>query len=139
MKGGRDRSFPINLELRPIMDAIHRSPDGYVFHGPLGGRLKADTVRNILIRDVLTPLAERFPTPPGDIGFANGRLHSFRHFFCSLCANKNVAQQTVMTWLGHRDSKLVSHYYHLHDDEAKRQMGKLKLTGNDLASCETTE
>ncbi|CAN5277383.1 hypothetical protein BH11PLA2_BH11PLA2_30930 [soil metagenome] len=127
LKGGRDRSFPINPELRPLLESISRKPDGFVFHGPRGGRLKADTVRNILIRDVLKPLAKKFPTPEGENGFADGRLHSFRHFFCSLCANRQVPQQVVMKWLGHQDSKLVAHYYHLHDDEARRQMMKIKL------------
>ena len=133
-KGGRNRSFPLHPELRPVLEALPRLSDGYVFHGPLGGRLKADTVRNVLIRDVLGPLSERFPTPSGETGFASGRLHSFRHFFCSLCANRNVPQQMVMCWLGHLDSKLVAHYYHLHDEEAQRQMQKIQLTGSDMTS-----
>jgi len=133
-KGGRDRCFPLNPELRPVLEAMHHAADGFVFHGPLSGRLKADTVRNILIRNVLKPLSKKFPTQSGEIGFQDGRLHSFRHFFCSLCANKNVPQQTVMRWLGHQDSKLVAHYYHLHDDEAQRQMQKIQLTGRAIAS-----
>ena len=32
-----------------------------------------------------------------------------------------------MRWLGHKDSRMVEHYYHLHDDEARRQMGRIKL------------
>lgn len=127
LKSGRNRSFPIHDELRPVLESIARNADGYVFHGPLGGRLKADTVRNILVREVLKPLAKKFPTPPDEIGFKDGRLHSFRHFFCSLCAHNKVPQQTVMSWLGHQNSKLIAHYYHLYDDEAHRQMGKIKL------------
>ncbi len=138
-KGGRDRSFPLNPELRPVLEAMSRNTDGYVFHGPLGGRLKADTVRNILIRDVLKPLANQFPTPGGEFGFKDGRLHSFRHFFCSLCANNNVPQQMVMRWLGHRDSKLVAHYYHLHDEEAQRQMQKIQLRGSGVATDSSAE
>jgi integrase len=138
-KGGRDRSFPLNPELRPILVNMPQHADGYVFHGPLGGRLKADTVRNVLIREVLKPLSVRFPTPEGEVGFKDGRLHSFRHFFCSLCANKNVPQQMVMRWLGHRDSKLVAHYYHLHDEEAQRQMEKIQLQQTGIASQTTSE
>ena len=62
-----------------------------------------------------------------EIGFKDGRLHSFRHYFCSTCANSGVPEQVVMNWLGHRSSAMVRHYYHLHDDEAQRQMAKLKL------------
>jgi integrase len=77
----------------------------------------------------LTPLHERFPAAPGQISFADGRLHSFRHFFCSTCANNGVPEQVVMQWLGHRDSAMVRHYYHLHDEEAQRQMRRLSILG----------
>jgi integrase len=58
---------------------------------------------------------------------ASGRLHSFRHYFCSRYANSGVPEQVVMAWLGHADSKMVRHYYHLHDDEAQRQMKRLQF------------
>jgi integrase len=106
-------------------------------HGPKGGRLKADTVRVILIRDVLKVLSGRFPSSSGQVGFVDGRLHSFRHFFCSLCANRGVAQQVVMRWLGHSESRMVEHYYHLYDEEARRQMGRIRLfekAGDDVAA-----
>ena len=82
-KTGRSRAFPIHEDPRRVLETLPRSPDGRIFHGPRGGRLKADVVRRVLIRDVLEKLKGRFPTPPGEIGFINGRLHSFRHFFCS--------------------------------------------------------
>ena len=127
LKSGRGRTFPIQEELLPALRALPRHPDGSVFHGPRGGRLKPDVVRRVLIREVLEPMAGRFPTPEDEVGFADGRLHSFRHFFCSLCANRGVSQRVVMRWLGHKDSRMVEHYYHLHDDEARRQMGRIKL------------
>ena len=34
-----------------------------------------------------------------------------------------------MEWLGHADSATVRHYYHLHDDEAQRQMSLLDFLG----------
>ncbi|QDU59956.1 site-specific tyrosine recombinase XerC [Planctomycetes bacterium Pan216] len=128
-KGRRGRTFPIQDDLLPVLSDMGRHKDGYIFHGPLGGRIKADTVRRILIREVLFPLADRFPTAEGDIGFIHGRLHSFRHFFCSMCANRGVGQQVVRRWLGHKESRMVDHYYHLHDDEARRQMQRLRLFG----------
>jgi integrase len=127
LKSGRDRSFPIQEELLTALRVLLRHPDGAVFHGPRGGRLKPDFVRRVFIRDVLNALAERFPSPIDEIGFADGRLHSFRHFFCSLCANCAVSQRVVMRWLGHKGSRMVEYYYHLHDDEARRQMGLIKL------------
>ena len=60
-------------------------------------------------------------------GFKHGRLHSFRHYFASTCAN-NVLIQMLMDWLGHRDSKMIRHY-HMHDDQARRTMNGIKFLG----------
>jgi len=130
IKNRRSRSFPIHEDLRRLLEARPRGSDGLVFHGPRGGVLKPDTVRNILLREALTPLAERFPMPEGEIGLQDGRLHSFRHYFCSVCANSGVPEQVVMQWLGHQQSAMVRHYYHLHDDEAQRQMKRLKFVSD---------
>jgi hypothetical protein len=46
-----------------------------------------------IIRDVLTPLSKEFPTPKGEIGFIDGRVHSFRHYFCSVCSNSGTPEQ----------------------------------------------
>jgi integrase len=97
-----------------------------VFHGPRGGLLKADTLRVVLRRDVLAPLAERFPAAAGETGFADGRLHSFRHYFVSKCARDGVPEQTVMRWVGHQDSNIVRRYFHLHDETAQQQMGRVR-------------
>ena len=141
-KSGRSRSFPIQTKLRQLLEGQTPAPDGLVFHGPRGGRLKPDTVRQILIRDVLTPLGDRFSVPVGQVGFSDGRLHSFRHFFCSACSNRGVPEQVVMAWLGHRDSAMVRHYYHLHDTEAQRQMRRLDFfedAGDSVVSGDVSE
>ena len=102
---------------------------GNVFRGPRGGQLKPDTVRLILVRDVIKPLTKKFPHREDEIGFADGRLHSFRHYFCSTCANSGIPENMVMRWLGHRSSEMGQHYYHLHDAEAKRRMDTLNFIG----------
>ena len=128
-KSHRSRSLPIHEDL---LDVLKQCPKSgiFVFRGPRGGRLKADTVRNVLITKVLYPLAEQFPSSNGVKGFKEGRLHSFRHYFCSDCANSNVPELTVMEWLGHADSDMVRHYYHLNDEESQRQMKRLTLLGD---------
>jgi integrase len=131
-KTGCSRSVPIFEELKLVLDSLERQPDGFVFHGPRGGRLKPDTVRLLLIRDVLQPLKERFPALEGAPGFADGRLHSFRHYFCSVCVIKHVPEQMVMNWLGHSDSKMVRHYFHLRDEDAQQQMKRLDFLGSGL-------
>jgi integrase len=126
-KSGNSRSFPIQDSFREVLVGLSKSGDGLVFHGPLGGKIKADTVRRILIRDVLRPLAARFPSNPCETGFIDGRLHSFRHYFCSNCANLGVIERVLMKWLGHRNSRMVHRYYHLHDEESIRQMKQVRL------------
>jgi integrase len=45
-----------------------------------------------------------------------------------------VPEQVVMRWLGHQDSLMVRHYYHLHDDEAQRQMQRVNFVGDSTAT-----
>ncbi len=60
----------------------------YVFLCPRGGRLKPDTVRNILVREVIAKVKDKFPKMyPGERCFKDGRLHNLQHYFCSTCAN----------------------------------------------------
>lgn len=128
LKSGRSRSFPIHPDLRIVLDRLPRR-DAYIFHGPRGGRIKPDTIRNILVREVIKPLAEQFPKRGDEKGFEDGRVHSFRHYFCSKCANSGVPERMVMAWLGHQDSEMVRIYYHLHDDESRRHMAALDFLG----------
>lgn len=124
-KSHRDRILPIHRELRPILEHLRHHPDGRVFHGPLGGKIKPDTVRNVLTKEVLAPLAKTFPAVGDAPGISAGRLHSFRHFFCSMSADNGVPEQMLMAFLGHRDSEMIRHYYHMQQDEARKQMNKL--------------
>jgi integrase len=80
-----------------------------------------------LIRDVIKPLSGQFPGRTGKKSFIDGWLLSFRHYFASACANQGIAERIVMDWLGHADSAMVRHYYHLHDQESRRQMARLDL------------
>lgn len=78
------------------------------------------------------PLKKRFPVEDGEQGFINGRIHSFRHYFCSVCSNSGVPEQVLMRWLGQRSSKMVRRYYHLHTEESKSQMSKINPLGGAL-------
>lgn len=59
----------------------------------------------------------------------HGRLHSFRHYFCSTFAISGVPERMVMDWLGHADSEMIRHYYRLHDEDAKQRMNGLDFLG----------
>jgi integrase len=50
------------------------------------------------------------------------KLHSFRHYFASLCANHNIAYRKALAWLGHSSSQMLDLYYHLNDDESQQAM-----------------
>ncbi len=87
-------------------------------------------IRNALVREVITPLTELFPKQfENERSFEDGRLHSFRHYFCSVCANTGIPERITMNWLGHADSEMVRHYYHLNDEESRRKMDQLNLLG----------
>lgn len=85
---------------------------------------------NVFVRRVVMPLADRFPSGKGEVGFKDGRLHSLGHFFCSWCSSEGISEQVVMRWLGHTDSKMAQHYFHLPNGEARRLMVRLRLYGN---------
>jgi integrase len=127
------RSLPIHPDLRKVLIGLVQRTDGRVFHGPCGGRLKPDIIRTVFISKVLKPLGKQFVSPTGEANLLQGRLHSFRHYFCSKCARDGVAIQTLMLWLGHSDSAMIRHYFHLHDDQAQSQMNKIRSVGSPSA------
>lgn len=131
VKNRRSRSFPIHADWVSVLNRL-RKVDRYVYHGPRCGRLKPDTARRALIDHLVTPLLVRFPSPDDEQGFKDGRFHSFRHFFCSSCADNGVPERMVMEWLGHQDSEMVRHYYHLNDDESRRRMDQLDPLGGNV-------
>ena len=114
--------------LRRVLLTLAKRADGRIFHGPWG-RLKPDTVRITLMRDVIEPLKSRFPTPSGEIGFENGRVHSFRQYFCSQAFQSGAAEVDVKEWLGHKDSKMVAHYRHLRSEDSQRKMQQIDFLG----------
>ncbi len=63
LKGKRSRSIPLNADFWQVLERMPHHADGLVFHGPRGGLLKPDTVRLVLVREVIAPLKGRFPTP----------------------------------------------------------------------------
>ncbi len=83
LKSGRSRSFPLHADLAAVLTRLPKT-DVYAFHGPSGGRLKPDFVRRMLVKQVLTPLAEKFPAVNGGQSFIDGRRHTFRHYFESV-------------------------------------------------------
>lgn len=130
-KGKRNRCVPICAELFQVLATLQKGkhPDSRIYHGPRGGILKADTVRNVFIRGVIQALQAEFPTPPGEIGFQHGRLHSFRHYFTSQAFRDGATEAEIMEWLGWRDSKMVAHYRHLRREDGQRRIDQIVFLG----------
>jgi len=61
-------------------------------------------------------------------------LHSFRHYFCSVCANRDIAEQMLMTWLGHKHSDMVKRYYHGDRYVATQMMNQITFLGEEDAA-----
>lgn len=72
-------------------------------------------------------LKKEFPTPPGEIGFEHGCLHSFRHFFVSECFRQGATESQIMDWVGHKDSKIVALYRHLRPEDSLKQMSQISF------------
>ena len=129
-KSKRTRNIPILAPVRTVLEQLRlrKYDDDLVLHAHRGGILDHDTIREAFIRDVLTPLGERFPKKNEDAqNLLDGRFHSFRHYYCSSCSNQNVAERVVANWLGHAGGKIIRRYYHLKDDQSLALAASLKF------------
>ncbi len=128
-KGRRSRTLPLHPVLKEYLATIERHADGYVFHALRGGRLRSRNLLQTFLDDVIEPLKAKFPTPAGEIGFEHGRIHSFRHYFCSQSFLGGASEGEIREWLGHSDSKMVEHYRHLRSEDAQRKMARIDFLG----------
>ncbi|QDT36854.1 Tn916 familye transposase [Stratiformator vulcanicus] len=122
-KNGKSREVPIHPELRPILERLRTDSPGYVFRTASGHKLRPDRLREQFVAKALRPILDEFPD---DRLLAKGRLHSFRHHFCSEAIRQGVSQQTAMSWMGHHDPAMTQHYFHLHHKDAAREISKLE-------------
>lgn len=134
LKGKKSRSLPILPELLPILKSLPRHPDGFLFHARSGTRIRDRRVLESLQKHIIAPLAPQFPTPVGELGFADGVTHGFRHFFCSAMANRGVPEHMIMSWLGHRSSRMVRHYYTLHSEVARAAVPDIRIVPTAVAA-----
>lgn len=131
IKGKRGRTLPMHPAFREVLTALTRHRDGLVFHGQKGGRLSDRRVLDALQRRVIEPLKKEFPTSDGEIGFSQGTIHGLRHFFCSQAYRSGARDAELLEWLGHRDSKVMQLYRHLHREDSHRRMEQIDFLGRD--------
>lgn len=70
-------------------------------------------------------MTKTIATPPGEIGFADVRFHSFRHYFCSQCFLGGASEAKIRECMRRLGSKIVELYRHLRREDAARKMGKI--------------
>lgn len=117
-KDRESRLIPIHPSLREHLEAITQSGER-VFYDPDGSR--ALIQRKLL--GALKRLCARceFENPK------QYKLHSFRHFFCSMAAQNNLSYRYVLSWLGHSDSKIAEMYFRMFDDTAEQAMSSIEF------------
>lgn len=123
-KGKRSRIVPLNHDLKTVLEELlaEKHTDGFIFHDPNGKRIIAKRFLNIFRRRVLNKLKGEFPTPDSEIGFENGTVHGFRHYFVSEAFQLNFSETEIMDWVGHRSSAMVHHYRHKRPGMSQQRM-----------------
>lgn len=124
-KSGTTRRIPVWGALKPFLKLKRGLPKDLVFTSPDGKRLKQDDVRHALTKLAEQVTGSKRSKVPGTLAAITP--HSFRHFFVSECCRQGVAERVVMKWVGHRDSKLVQHYFHLREEASQALMKQLNF------------
>ena len=68
-------------------------------------------------------------------GFENPqqyKLHTFRHFFASYCAQQNLSYKYILEWMGHSSSAILDMYFTMNDRQARRAMNSLSFNSEKL-------
>lgn len=125
-KSRRSRAIPIHNDLKRVFKSIKIQEKSKVFRGPLGGKLKPDTVRNVLIRDVLPAVAKQLYPKVKSPSILSGRVHSFRHTFCTLAYRAGWPERKILDLMGHTDSNITRLYRHMAFDEFRNAMDKFE-------------
>lgn len=120
-----------NRRVRQLLEGLPRKPDGRVLHAERGGVLHPNSVLHVFVQRVIEPLKEMFPSPPDEIRFEHGRLHSFRHYFCTQAFLGGASVAEIKEWLGHADSKMVEHYKHLGHRDLQRKMDQINFMAEE--------
>ena len=55
------------------------------------------------------------------------KLHTFRHFFASYCAQQNMSYKYVLEWMGHSSSAILDMYLTMNDRQAQAAMNTISF------------
>ncbi|MFC1677704.1 tyrosine-type recombinase/integrase, partial [Planctomycetota bacterium] len=127
-KDKEDRFVPIHIEkLKPILCSLPKKFE-LVFLMPDGRQVSAKKLRRYLKR-----LCKQ-------CGFENPKqykLHTFRHFFASYCAQQNLSYKYILEWMGHSSSAILDMYFTMNDRHSQNAMNSLSFSSSENAENRT--
>ena len=136
-KTGKSRRIPMHSDLRGVLAELQAGCNGRrsVFVGPRGGSLKPDTVRNILRRDVIHPVAAQLYPGQQHAPILQGCVHSSRHHFCTAAYRAGLSERDILDLMGHASSAITRRYRHVQAEDHRIVIAKM----NTLITLPATE
>lgn len=120
-KDKEDRFIPVHTKkLEPIIQTLPRKSE-LMFLMPNGRQVSAKKLRRYL-----KSLCRQ-------CGFENPmqyKLHTFRHFFASYCAQQNMSFKYVLEWMGHSSSAILDMYFTMNDRQAQVAMNSMTFNSS---------
>jgi integrase/recombinase XerD len=124
-KDKEDRFIPIHArKLKPLLQSLPRRCE-LVFLMPDGKKVSPKKLRRYLKN-----LCRQ-------CGFQNPwqyKLHTFRHFFASYCAQRNLSHKYVLEWMGHSSSAILDMYFTMNDRHAQAAMNSMSFEAEKTKS-----
>jgi integrase len=127
-KDKEDRFVPVHRgKLKPLLQALPTESE-LVFLMPDGRQVSAKKLRRYL-----KSLCKQ-------CGFENPKqfkLHTFRHFFASYCAQQNMSYKYVLEWMGHSSSAILDMYFTMNDKHSQTAVNSLSFSSSENAENRT--
>jgi integrase/recombinase XerD len=121
-KDKEDRFIPIHKRrLKPFLQTLPIESE-LVFIMPDGRQVSPKKLRRYL-----KSLCKQ-------CGFENPKqykLHTFRHFFASYCAQQNLSYKYVLEWMGHSSSAILDMYFTMNDRHSQNAMNSLSFSSGE--------
>jgi len=65
------------------------------------------------------------------------KLHTFRHFFASYCAQSNMSYKYALEWLGHSSSMILDLYFTMNDKISQMAMNNMTFSTEEPLAAKT--
>ena len=121
-KDKEDKFIPIHTQkLKPILQTLPRVSET-VFQMPNSLEVSQKKLLAYLKRLC------------AECGFTNPnqyKLHTFRHFFASYCAQQNLSYKYTLEWMGHSSSAILDLYFTMNDRYSQMAMNSLSFSSEN--------